>query len=1102
MNVPDFLLPRRPLLTLGMILAASLRADNSIQITVDPGAGRIPISPYIYGVNQDLPGVSAPGSRRIGGNRMTGYNWETNASNAGTDWYNSSDNFMVSGLPASQQTIPAIPLTQFHDQSLAMGTPYTVLTLQMAGYVAADENGTVTAAQAAPSSRWKAVVNDTPGGVFPASPDLTDGVVYMDELLNLIVTKYGNAASATGVKGYDLDNEPDLWSSTHPMLHPAQPTCAELVSKTTALAQTVKRMDPRTEVLGQASYGSNGYFTYQGAPDWASIQAATPAYRWFLDYYLDQMSKASTTAGMRLLDVLDLHRYSDDAGGTPSEAITNQTDYSTNIGCDQERVQAPRVLWDPTFVENSWVQQWDSQFLPWIPNIQASIAKYYPGTKLAFTEYNYGGESDISGGIAEADVLGVYGKYGVHLGCLWLLHGTPPPSYASAAFNLYLNYDGNGGKFGTTSVAETDSDTVNSSAYASVDASNNLHLVVLNKSYTAATGFTFQISGSTTYASAQVYAFDANGSAITLRAPAVVANNQLSYTLPALTAAHFILPAAASGPAISSQPVGQTATTGHSVVFSVTASGNPLPTYRWQRQASGTAIWSDLSDDTTYSGSSTASLTLNSVVAAMNGDSFRCVVTNSGSTATTQQANLVVNTPLTVVTLAGLPGASGSADGTGSAARFAAPSDLAVDAAGNLYVADSDNNTVRKVSPAGVVTTLSGQPGVSGSSDGTSSASFNHPTGIAVDSAGNIYVADTNNNEVRKVTAAGGVSTLAGVAGVTGSNDGSGTSASFHGPSGIAVTATGDLYVSDTLNHTVRKVTSGGTVTTIAGVAGASGFVDATGSAVRFHGPQGLVLDGSGNLFVADTNNNAIRKLVVSSGAVTTVAGQTGAAGSTDGANSQALFHFPSGVGVDASGNLYVADTDNHTLREIAPSGAAGTLAGLAGSSGSADGTGTSARFDFPTGVAVNSSGDIYIADTDNHVIRFVGTPAAPAITMQPQSQTVTAGTNVMFSVTATGKPAPTCQWFFNGAPIGGATSATLSLTNVQSANAGSYTVALTNSTSTVTSNTATLTVNPVSTPPSGGGSSGGGGGGAPSIWFCGSLSLLALAARMRRRPR
>ncbi len=574
---PSFRLPPAGLILLGLALslAPGLRAGNAIQVSVDPTASRGLISPYIYGVDQDLPGVATPGSRRMGGNRLTAYNWETNASNAGADWHYENDSFMVSGLPSNQQSIPAIALTQFHDQSLAFGTPYTVMTLQMAGYVAATEDAVwLTPSQYAPSSEFYPVVNDTPGGVFPSSPNLSDGLVHMDELLNLFIKKYGSASGPTGIKGYDLDNEPDIWGSTHVEIHPAQPTCKEIIQVSVPLAKTIKRMDPAADVLGPVSYGSNGYFSFQNAPDWTSIQAANPGYRWFLDYYLDQMSKASATAGTRLLDVLDLHRYSD-------EDITSQTTF-TDTATNEERIQDPRVLWDPTFVENSWVQQYFSQFLPWIPNLQASIAKYYPGTKLSFTEYNYGGESDISGGIAEADVLGIYGKYGVYLGCLWLLHDPPAPLYVASAFNLYLNYDGNGGKFGSTSVLESDSDTVNSSAYASIDASGYLHVIVLNKSFTAAADVSFQIAGPGTYTKAAVYAFDSTNPAITARSAATISGNGFSYSLPPLTAAHFILTPAA--PAFTLQPASQTLASGSTVVF--TSAATSAASYQWMHNGS------------------------------------------------------------------------------------------------------------------------------------------------------------------------------------------------------------------------------------------------------------------------------------------------------------------------------------------------------------------------------------------------------------------------------------------------------------------------------------------------------------------------------------
>ena len=536
----------------------------------------------------------------------------------------------------------------------------------------------------------------------------------------------------------------------------------------------------------------------------------------------------------------------------------------------------------------------------------------------------------------------------------------------------------------------------------------------------------------------------------------------------------------------------QTVLAGGNASFTAAASGMAPLSYQWQREAVGSSTWSNLSDGGAYTGTATAKLTVGPVLPAMNGDLFRCLVTNASAAVTTPPAALVVATPAVVSTVAGLAGSSGSTNGTGSAARFNAPADLALDNAGNAYVADTGNDTVRLLTPAGAVTTLAGQAGAAGSGDGAGAARFYHPAGIALDSAGNAYVADTDNDTIRKlVLASGAVTTLAGRAGVVGTNDGTGTAARFNGPSGLAVDAAGNLYVADTLNHTIREITPAGVVTTIAGTAGMSGSVDATGSAARFHGPQGLALDSSGDLFVADTNNNAIRKLAVASRAVTTVAGQTGIAGSADGPGSQAQFNFPSGLASDAAGNLYVADTDNDTLRLIAPSGAVSTLAGLAGTSSSVDGTGTTARFNYPTGVAADSTGDVYVADTGNDTIRLCVVVIAPSITTQPQSQTVSAGAPVTFSVTATGKP--TYQWLFNGSPISGATGSSYSIASSQSSNAGTYTVIVTNPAGAVTSNGAVLTVAAPTSPPTPP-ASGGGGGGAPSKWFFGALALLAIA--------
>jgi sugar lactone lactonase YvrE len=321
-------------------------------------------------------------------------------------------------------------------------------------------------------------------------------------------------------------------------------------------------------------------------------------------------------------------------------------------------------------------------------------------------------------------------------------------------------------------------------------------------------------------------------------------------------------------------------------------------------------------------------------------------------------------------TLAGLAGSSGSTDGTGSSARFNYPSGIAVSTEGNLFVADQANNTIRKVTSAGVVTTLAGLAGSSGSADGTgSTARFYNLFGVAVDTAGNVYVADTYNHTIRKVTSAGVVTTLAGSAGNIGTADGTGSVARFNFPFGIAVSTEGNVFVADTQNQTVRKVTTAGVVTTLAGLAGSSGSADGTGSSARFYNLSGIAVSTEGNLFVADQANNTIRK-VTSAGVVTTLAGLAGSAGSTDGTGSVARFNNAGCIAVTSAGNLFVADQDNHTIRKVTSAGVVTTLAGLAGSAGSTDGAGSDARFSYPLGIAVNTAGNVYVADRLNRTIR------------------------------------------------------------------------------------------------------------------------------------
>ncbi len=410
-----------------------------------------------------------------------------------------------------------------------------------------------------------------------------------------------------------------------------------------------------------------------------------------------------------------------------------------------------------------------------------------------------------------------------------------------------------------------------------------------------------------------------------------------------------------------------------------------------------------------------------------------------------------------VSTIAGVIGLSGSTDGSGSSARFNMPGGVAVDANGMVYVADSNNNTIRSITPAGVVSTLAGTAGSSGSTDGTGAAArFNSPAGVAVDSAGFVYVADKTNQTIRKITPGGTVSTLAGTAGSSGYVNATGAAARFGNPSGVAVDSSGNVYVADTQNSGIRMITSAGVVSAlfvystsggpsylaadaggniyftngsytsnlirkitftgavsiVAPILGGPGFVNGTGAAARFNTPNGVATDASGNVYVADTLNYVIRKVtpagtastfasvassaygvavdsngnvyvadtfnqtidkITPGGVVSTLAGTAATSGSANGTGAAARFKNPYGVAVDGSGNVYVADTTNDTIRKITPAGVVTTLAGTAGSSGSTDGTGAAARFNQPEGVAVNSAGTIiYVADTGNDTIRKI----------------------------------------------------------------------------------------------------------------------------------
>jgi TolB-like protein/Flp pilus assembly protein TadD len=327
------------------------------------------------------------------------------------------------------------------------------------------------------------------------------------------------------------------------------------------------------------------------------------------------------------------------------------------------------------------------------------------------------------------------------------------------------------------------------------------------------------------------------------------------------------------------------------------------------------------------------------------------------------------------------------------------PAGIALSADGIVYVADFSQHAIRQINPNGGLTPLAGATGLTGSTNGAgTTARFFHPADVAIARDGNLYVADTNNHLIRKITPAGVVSTLAGRAGEPGSEDGPGTAARFRFPTSVALDREENAYVADFANHTIRKITPEGTVSTLAGSAGEPGSADGAGTTARFNQIHGVSVDGAGNVYAADFGNHTIRKISANGAVVSTLAGLAENPGSTDGAGNVARFSAPYDVAVDDNGIVFVADTSNHTIRRITPTGVVTTLAGVAGNVGSSDGIAGAAKFAVPAGVTLDRTGNIYIADFGNQAIRKINRDAVVS-TMAVRTAPSSEGTDKSIAV-------------------------------------------------------------------------------------------------------
>lgn len=509
-------------------------ADDTynINVSINLDGERKEISPYIYGVNEygftERLGTSNYGSIRQGGNRLSGYNWELNFSNAGNDWYHSNDGHLNDAYADKDDTGMNWPgyITQWLSaEAQEYGIPYTLATVQMAGYVSADNDGEVTEAETAPSSRW-VKVEPQKDSELSLEPDLDDGVVYMDEYVNYLVNKLGDSTTPTGIKGYSLDNEPEIWSHTHPRIHPDAFSMKELHEKSIATAKAVKSVDPNADIFG--SVLCNFYFMIGGDsdpidPSWPSVKKQN-GYDWYVDYFLDDMKKAEDEYGQRLIDVYDFHWY-------PSSEDDSHT---RNLA---------RNLYDPSYYDTAWLYNWYTNLLPLLPKVQESIDKYYPGTKMSISEYNLLSGDDISGAIAQTEFLGALAENGVYLATRW--EYPDDGNYIDNSFNLYRNYDGNNSMFGDTYVETANSDLDKSFSFASIDGDDEsvVKVVLGNREAESTEKATITIDGSeNSYHSAKVYAITQDSSEIQLiDVQNFDSTNEIIVELPPLTVAQIVI---------------------------------------------------------------------------------------------------------------------------------------------------------------------------------------------------------------------------------------------------------------------------------------------------------------------------------------------------------------------------------------------------------------------------------------------------------------------------------------------------------------------------------------------------------------------------------
>jgi hypothetical protein len=509
---------------------------GSATITVTPSNTHA-ISPYIYGINFAANVAGAPPALtldRAGGNRWSAYNWETNASNAGSDYLYENDKFL------SDSSTPAEAVASFilGDQKRSMSS---LITFQMLGLVAGDSRGPVGVISPPDLTRFKKVIfqkKTVSGAPFTRSPPTGDAYVFMDEFIWALDQKFAgqNVFGATPSTRHvfaELDNEPEIWNRTHLEILGSNVIAPDAyIGATVALAKALKTQFPDLVIFGPAHYGFYGIYAWNG-----KLSPTATANNWFTDKYLLAIKEASVSFGRPLVDVYDFHWYPEatDAKGNRTSDMNDPILSDDQV---QSIVQSPRSLWDKTYTERSWIAKNLDGPIYLLGRLQAKIAAENPGMKLAITEYNHGGSQHIAGTIAQADSLGIFGTESVFAATLWPLKSTE--SHLLAGFRAFRDFDGAGHHFGDISVQASSSNIANVATYVSTDSSRPGRVVMVAINRSMADQVT-TIAGQPLSGTAHLFRITAASAATQTTVAPVAAGSQavagsgITLTLPALS---------------------------------------------------------------------------------------------------------------------------------------------------------------------------------------------------------------------------------------------------------------------------------------------------------------------------------------------------------------------------------------------------------------------------------------------------------------------------------------------------------------------------------------------------------------------------------------